>query len=38
MHFPSPDVFAGQMEKAGLKNVQKYPLDFGIVYLFVGLK
>lgn len=38
MHFPPPDVFAGQMEKASLKKVERFPLDFGIASLFVGLK
>jgi demethylmenaquinone methyltransferase/2-methoxy-6-polyprenyl-1,4-benzoquinol methylase len=38
MHFPPPPVFAGQMERAGLKKIQRYALDFGIASLFVGIK
>jgi len=38
MHFPPPEVFAGQMEKAGLEEIERYPLDFGISCLFVGHK
>jgi demethylmenaquinone methyltransferase / 2-methoxy-6-polyprenyl-1,4-benzoquinol methylase len=38
MNFPSPEAFAGMMEEAGLVRVEKYPLDFGITYLHVGVK
>ena len=38
MNFPSPEAFAGMMEEAGLVRVEKYPLDFGITYLHVGIK
>ena len=38
MHFPPPDVFAEQMQKVGLKKIERYPLDFGISCLFVGHK
>ncbi len=38
IHFPPPDVFTGQMEKAGLRKIERFPLDFGICCLFVGVK
>jgi demethylmenaquinone methyltransferase/2-methoxy-6-polyprenyl-1,4-benzoquinol methylase len=38
MNFPSPEAFAGMMEEAGLVRVDRYPLDFGITYLHVGVK
>ncbi len=38
MHFPPSDVFCGQMEKAGLRKIERFPLDFGIASLFVGRK
>ena len=38
MNFPAPDKFAEFMEEAGLIRVQKYPLTFGVTWLFVGNK
>jgi demethylmenaquinone methyltransferase/2-methoxy-6-polyprenyl-1,4-benzoquinol methylase len=38
MNFPDPDTFARLMEEAGLVHVEKYPLDFGITYLHIGVK
>jgi demethylmenaquinone methyltransferase / 2-methoxy-6-polyprenyl-1,4-benzoquinol methylase len=38
MDFPSPDAFAKIMEEAGMVNVEKYPLTFGITWLHVGKK
>ncbi|OPY01593.1 MAG: Demethylmenaquinone methyltransferase [Syntrophorhabdus sp. PtaB.Bin047] len=38
MNFPQPDAFAAMMEKAGMVNVTKYPLTFGVTYLHVGIK
>ncbi len=38
MHFPSPDAFARIMEEAGMVNVEKYPLTFGITWLHIGKK
>lgn len=38
MNFPSPDEFAILMEHAGMVNVEKYPLTFGIAYLHIGKK
>jgi len=38
MNFPQPDAFAAIMEKAGMVNVRKYPLTFGVTYLHVGIK
>jgi demethylmenaquinone methyltransferase/2-methoxy-6-polyprenyl-1,4-benzoquinol methylase len=38
MNFPSPDEFAYIMEEAGMVNVEKYPLTFGITWLHVGRK
>jgi demethylmenaquinone methyltransferase / 2-methoxy-6-polyprenyl-1,4-benzoquinol methylase len=38
MNFPPPDEFAKIMEGAGMVNVEKYPLTFGITWLHVGEK
>jgi len=38
MNFPTPTVFVQMMKDAGMKNVKKYPLTFGVTYLFVGEK
>ena len=38
MNFPDPEAFARLMEEAGLVQVEKYPLDFGITYLHIGVK
>lgn len=38
MNFPTPDALAGLMEKAGLKQVEKYRLTLGITHLHVGVK
>ncbi len=38
MNFPSPDVFSTMMENAGMTDVRKYPLTFGVTYLHVGTK
>ncbi|HSB05793.1 MAG TPA: bifunctional demethylmenaquinone methyltransferase/2-methoxy-6-polyprenyl-1,4-benzoquinol methylase UbiE [Thermodesulfobacteriota bacterium] len=38
MNFPDPEAFARLMEEAGLIQVEKYPLDFGITYLHIGVK
>ncbi len=38
MNFPDPEAFARLMEEAGLVHVVKYPLDFGITYLHIGVK
>ncbi|MFH1437276.1 MAG: ubiquinone/menaquinone biosynthesis methyltransferase [Pseudomonadota bacterium] len=37
-HFPSPNVFAGMMRKAGLTGIEINPLTFGICHLFIGTK
>lgn len=36
--FPSPRVFAGLMEEAGLERVEIHPLTFGITYLHIAYK
>jgi demethylmenaquinone methyltransferase / 2-methoxy-6-polyprenyl-1,4-benzoquinol methylase len=38
MNFPTPDAFAKLMEEAGMVEVEKYALTFGITYLHVGIK
>jgi len=38
MNFPSPHEFAKIMEEAGMVNVEKFPLTFGITWLHVGKK
>ncbi|MCX5811208.1 MAG: bifunctional demethylmenaquinone methyltransferase/2-methoxy-6-polyprenyl-1,4-benzoquinol methylase UbiE [Proteobacteria bacterium] len=38
MNFPSPERFAGLMGEAGLTEVKKYKLTFGITYLYTGIK
>jgi demethylmenaquinone methyltransferase / 2-methoxy-6-polyprenyl-1,4-benzoquinol methylase len=38
MNFPNPDAFAAMMENAGMINVKKYPLTFGVTYLHTGIK
>ncbi len=38
MNFPSPEKFAAMIEEAGLKEVKKYKLTFGITYLYTGIK
>lgn len=38
MNFPSPDEFVAILKKAGLTDVKKYSLTFGITWLFVGKK
>lgn len=38
MNFPSPDEFAAIMKEAGMIDVKKYPLTFGITWLHVGKK
>jgi demethylmenaquinone methyltransferase/2-methoxy-6-polyprenyl-1,4-benzoquinol methylase len=38
MNFPSPDEFAKLMEEAGMTEVEKYPLTFGITWLHIGKK
>jgi len=38
MNFPSPDEFAKILEEAGMVNVEKYPLTFGITWLHIGKK
>ncbi len=37
MNFPDPKTFSRQMEEAGLVQVEKYPLDFGVTYLHIGV-
>jgi demethylmenaquinone methyltransferase/2-methoxy-6-polyprenyl-1,4-benzoquinol methylase len=36
MDFPSPEEFSWLMERAGLKNVRRHPLTFGVAHLHVG--
>jgi ubiquinone/menaquinone biosynthesis C-methylase UbiE len=38
MNFPPPDEFVKIMADAGLARVQKFPLTFGITWLYVGIK
>ena len=38
MNFPNPDAFAAMMEAAGMVDVRKYPLTFGVTYLHTGTK
>ena len=38
MNFPSPDAFAKLMEEAGMTEIEKYPLTFGITWLHIGKK
>ncbi|HOX16231.1 MAG TPA: bifunctional demethylmenaquinone methyltransferase/2-methoxy-6-polyprenyl-1,4-benzoquinol methylase UbiE [Smithellaceae bacterium] len=38
MNFPNPDEFAKIMQEAGMVNVEKYPLTFGITWLHIGKK
>ena len=38
MNFPDPAALTRLMENAGLTDVQKYPLTFGITYLHIGSK
>ncbi|MBA4393888.1 MAG: bifunctional demethylmenaquinone methyltransferase/2-methoxy-6-polyprenyl-1,4-benzoquinol methylase UbiE [Desulfobacca sp.] len=38
LHFPSPDELAREMEKAGLEEVEKFPLSLGITNLHQGRK
>jgi demethylmenaquinone methyltransferase / 2-methoxy-6-polyprenyl-1,4-benzoquinol methylase len=38
MNFPNPDQFAKIMEDAGMVQVEKYPLSFGITWLHIGKK
>lgn len=38
MNFPDPETFSRMMEEAGLTQVEKYSLDFGITYLHIGVK
>jgi demethylmenaquinone methyltransferase/2-methoxy-6-polyprenyl-1,4-benzoquinol methylase len=38
MNFPSPEMFAVLMGEAGLTQVKKYKLTFGITYLYTGIK
>ena len=38
MNFPAPDKFAKFMEEAGMIHIIKYPLTFGITWLFIGEK
>jgi demethylmenaquinone methyltransferase / 2-methoxy-6-polyprenyl-1,4-benzoquinol methylase len=38
MNFPTPDAFAKLMEEAGMVEVEKHALTFGITYLHVGRK
>jgi len=38
MNFPSPDAFSKLMEEAGMTEVEKYPLTFGITWLHIGKK
>ena len=36
LHFPSPQAFLRLMEEAGFRDVERYPLTFGITSLYVG--
>jgi demethylmenaquinone methyltransferase/2-methoxy-6-polyprenyl-1,4-benzoquinol methylase len=36
MNFPAPDEFSKILEQAGLVDVEKFPLTFGIAWLHVG--
>ena len=38
MNFPNPDAFAAMMEAAGMVDVKKHPLTFGVTYLHTGIK
>ena len=38
INFPSPEIFRGMMEAAGLTRVKIHSLTFGITYLFLGYK
>ena len=38
MNFPAPDAFAQLMEETGMVGIEKYPLTFGITYLYIGKK
>jgi demethylmenaquinone methyltransferase/2-methoxy-6-polyprenyl-1,4-benzoquinol methylase len=38
MNFPSPDEFSRILEEAGMVDVEKYPLTFGITWLHIGKK
>ncbi len=36
LHFPSPQAFMSAMEEAGFRDVERYPLTFGITSLYIG--
>jgi demethylmenaquinone methyltransferase/2-methoxy-6-polyprenyl-1,4-benzoquinol methylase len=36
LHFPSPHAFMRAMEEAGFRDVERYPLTFGITSLYIG--
>jgi demethylmenaquinone methyltransferase/2-methoxy-6-polyprenyl-1,4-benzoquinol methylase len=36
LHFPSPQAFIRAMEEAGFRDVERYPLTFGIASLYIG--
>ena len=38
VNFPSPDEFAQMMEQAGMVDIEKYSLSFGITWLHIGKK
>jgi len=38
IHFPTPEAFVGIMGEAGLIDVKKYRLSWGITHLYVGTK
>jgi demethylmenaquinone methyltransferase / 2-methoxy-6-polyprenyl-1,4-benzoquinol methylase len=38
MNFPPPAAFAQMMKDAGMTNIKKYPLTFGVTYLHIGEK
>ncbi len=38
MNFPTPAAFARILEDTGMTSVKKYPLTFGITYLYIGEK
>jgi len=38
MHFPTPARFVRTLEEAGFSRVRRYPLTFGVTYLYTAIK
>ena len=38
MNFPPPDKFARILEETGMIDIKKYPLTFGVTWLYIGKK